>query len=243
MRADSARSRQWPSGPKLAILGHGRAGKDTAGGWLGLFTELRYVGSTSRVICPLIARERGISIREAWANRHNERMFWYEWANNYRKDDPAKIAKECLKEGDIVVGLRADYELEACRRADLFDLIVWVENPRVAPDPTVTFAAKDCDIVIVNDGDHSEFYGKLASLARFAGLTVHDWWTAWNGPTVDENGDWLGPLDNWDMSTGVLRRKEDPDNIQLARGRTARFPDEDTLRPEYDLSTLKRVSK
>lgn len=180
--------------PRIALLGNGRAGKDTAGGWLGLFTPLRYVGSTSRVICPLIAKDLGITPEEAWAGRHANRKYWYDWANEYRKDDATKLARACLESGDIVVGLRADYELAACTDVALFDLVVWVENPRVPPDPTVTFTSKDCDIIIVNDGELPAFYDKLRALCRFSRIHVDPRWNVWDGPTVDDDGNWLGPL-------------------------------------------------
>lgn len=180
--------------PKIALLGNGRAGKDTAGGWFGLFTPLQYVGSTSRVVCPMIAEELGISVEAAWRNRHEHRKFWYDWCNEYRKDDPSKIAKACLAQGDIVVGLRDIVELNACKAEDLFDLTVWVENPRVPNDSTVTFTKDDCDVIIENNGDYRQFYRKLMQLCRFSGIMVHHAARGFNGPTLDENGDWIGPI-------------------------------------------------
>lgn len=193
--------------PTIALLGNGRAGKDTAGGWFGLFTDLRYGGSTSRVICPLIAQELGISVVEAWNTRHQNRQYWYTWANAYRKDDPSRIAKHCLADCDVVVGLRDIVELNACNAEKLFDLTVWIDNPRVPPDPTVTFTAHDCDIILENHGDLSQFYAKLTKLATYTGLSVHPWAASWTGPTLDEKGDWLGPLTLW--------RRDEAGNFQL----------------------------
>lgn len=158
---------------KLAILGNGRAGKDTCGAWFGEHTNLKYVGSTSEVVCPLIAQELGISPEEAWNSRHNNRQFWYEWCNEYRKEDPAKLAKYCLSRGDMVVGLRDKIELYACKEEDLFDLIIWVDRD-VPEDKTVTFSREDCDIMISNRGSFEELYGKLARLAKSLGLDSKD---------------------------------------------------------------------
>lgn len=163
---------QGPYIPKLAILGNGRAGKDTCGAWLGTHTLLRYVGSTSQVICPLIAKELGISEQEAWDTRHQNRKFWYDFANKYRIDDPTKLAKHCLKTGDMVVGLRDKVELQACKDAGLFDLIIWVERDTAVADPTVTFCRSDCDIIVENSGSFDELYHRLARLVSFAGLQV-----------------------------------------------------------------------
>jgi hypothetical protein len=179
---------------KIALLGYGRAGKDTAGGWFGLFTPLLYVGSTSRVVCPMIAAEMGLSVEEAWKTRHQYRQFWYNWCNEYRKDDPTKIARACLVQGDIVVGLRDKVELEACKAAGLFDLVVWVHSDKVPYDSTVTFTKDDCDVIIENNGNYKQFYDRLMHLCRFSSIMVHEAAKVFDGPTLNENGDWLGPL-------------------------------------------------
>jgi hypothetical protein len=179
--------------PRIALVGYGRGGKDTAGGWLGLFTPLRYVGSTSRVVCPLIAKDLGLSVEEAWSQRHNHRRFWHHWCNEYRKDDPTKIARQCLENGDLVVGLRDIIELNACKEEKLFDLIVWVHNNRVEKDPTVTFTSDDCDVIVENNGTYVQFYEKLTRLCRFGGIMVYEAAREFDGPTLTDNGDWIGP--------------------------------------------------
>jgi hypothetical protein len=159
--------------PKIALLGMGRAGKDEAGKWFGKYTPLKYVGSTSMVICPMIAAERGMDVKECWKNRHQERMLWYSWANHFRRDNPAKLAQTCLEVGDLVIGMRDKLELQACKDIDLFDLIVWI-NRDVPDDPTVTFRREDCDIIIDNNESLDVFFTKLKRLAQFAGVPVSD---------------------------------------------------------------------
>jgi hypothetical protein len=105
--------------------------------------------------------------------RHKERKFWYEWANEYRKDDPAKLAKKCLEKGDMVIGLRDKLELQACKDANLFDLIIWIER-NVEPDPTVTFSRDDCDVIIDNNGTISQLQKKLSRLVNLDGVDVFD---------------------------------------------------------------------
>jgi len=158
----------------VAVLGYGRAGKDTAAMWLGMHVYgCHYVGSTSDVVNPLIARERGMTPEENWATRHQNRKFWYDWCNEFRKDDPTKIARATMETGgNIIVGLRDKAELEACRNAKLFGIVIWVDNPRVPPDPTVTFTRSDCDIVVDNDGSFAKFFSKLTRLFTFAGYDV-----------------------------------------------------------------------
>jgi hypothetical protein len=159
--------------PRLAILGYGRAGKDTMGIYLGMHTEHVYVGSTSDVVNPMIAKELGLSPEENWRRRHegNNRQFWYNWCNEYRKHDPSRLAQAVFNAGgSMVVGLRDKIELAACRDKQLFDLIVWIENPRVPADSTVTFTRDDCDIVITNESDLPRFFSKIAKFCDTAGI-------------------------------------------------------------------------
>lgn len=156
--------------PKIAIVGYGRAGKDTAGYFLSTITALRYTGSMSNVVCPLIAKEKGISAEEAWSKRHAERDYWKNWCDEYRKDDPTKIIRACLDVADIVVGVRGDLELYTAQASGLIHTTVWIGNPRVKVDPTVDFVEEDCDLTIYNDGDYAKFYRRLTNFARFAGL-------------------------------------------------------------------------
>jgi len=160
-----------PRLPRLAILGYGRAGKDEAGRWLGEHTDLRYAGSTSQVVCPLIAKDLGISEQEAWDTRHQNRIYWKDWCNNYGADDPAKLARYCLYRGDIVVGLRDKVELAAIKAEGLIDLYIWIDH-NVPVDPTVTFTVDDCDIVIRNHGTPGQLHEKLGRLAIAMGLDV-----------------------------------------------------------------------
>lgn len=158
--------------PKLMIVGYGRAGKDTAGEYLGTHSLLRYNGSTSNIVCPLIAEALGISPEEAWRTRHENRQFWYEWSNEYRKDDPAKLIKKSLEQADLVIGVRDMREIKAAREQKLVNLIIWVDSNRVPKDPTVGFTKDDADLIIQNNDDIDSFYDKLERFARTALLYV-----------------------------------------------------------------------
>jgi hypothetical protein len=155
--------------PKLLIIGMGRSGKDTAGEWFGKHTILRYAGSSSNNVCPLIAKELGISEKEAWETRHENRMFWYNFANGLRKDDPNALTRLCLEKGDLVIGLRDKFEVESAQRDGYVDLTIWIERD-VPKDPTVTFDKSAADIIIENNGTLGQFYDKLESLAFCLGV-------------------------------------------------------------------------
>jgi hypothetical protein len=137
------------------------------------------------VICPLIAAERNVTPEHAWVRRHRERKFWYDWANEYRKDDPAKLAKKCLEHGDMVIGLRDKLELQACKDANLFDLIVWIHRD-VPKDPTVTFEAADCHITLDNTRSKRDLYAKLEKLCYLFGVPVY----AYPDPQKNKLPDW-----------------------------------------------------
>ena len=155
--------------PILAIVGHGRAGKDSAAEWLRDHTKLRFKGGCSYTGCQYVADKLGISWHEAWRTRHERRMEWYTLLNEYREADPAKLIKDCLVHSDIVCGVRDGKELHAAKQEGLLDLIVWVDRP-VPIDPTVTFTIDDADVIIRNYGSFGTFYSRLKRFARTLGV-------------------------------------------------------------------------
>lgn len=121
---------------------------------------------------PLVAEARGESPEKAWAERHANREWWYLFCNEYRKNDPARIVKDCLKHSDIICGVRDGFELKAAVDQKLIDLTIWVHSPRVRVDSTVTYQEKDCDLTIDNSGSIEDLYRKLERLAISLGIPV-----------------------------------------------------------------------
>ena len=156
--------------PKLAIVGYGRSGKDTAGIFLAKITDLKYNGSTSNVALPYIAKELNLPEEKVWAARHANKDYWKKWADEFRKDDPTRLTYEASLHADMIIGIRGKEELLATQAAGLVALTLWIENPRVPVDTTVDFDQSYADVVICNDADYSAFYRRLANFARFAGL-------------------------------------------------------------------------
>lgn len=159
--------------PKIAICGHGQAGKDTAARILTLLTPLRLGRTTSEVIAPHRAAELGISVDEAFAQRHTERDIWYELGNRLRAHDAAYLVRETLRDGEICVGIRDPEELLAARREGLIDITLWIDRD-VAPDPTMKFGPENCEVVIPNRQGLFELERRLEAVARFAGLLKED---------------------------------------------------------------------
>ena len=152
--------------PTVMFGGFSRAGKDTAGKFLGQVSLLRYIGSLSWVGKGVVASALGLCEQEAWDTRHQHREEWYRILNEYRRSDHARLVKDSLMLGEIVVGLRDRDELSECRRQNLLTHTVWIDNPRVAKDPTTTYGPEDCDLVIANDSSIEDFHRKLLSFFR-----------------------------------------------------------------------------
>lgn len=157
---------------RILVVGHGRAGKDTACEYLASITTLRFAGSTSRYLARHVAARLGVPEGEAYRTRHRDRNLWHRVGNEVRRQDPALLVRESPAHADIVGGVRDLEEIAACRQENLVDLIVWVANERAPRDSTVTFGERDCDIAIPNHWTLEEFRRRLLVLARFAGLPM-----------------------------------------------------------------------
>lgn len=155
----------------VAVVGHGRSGKDTAAEFLGQLTGLRYVGSTSWIGLDYMASRLGLCPMTAWETRHAHRVRWKQYLDEYRADDPAKLVRLSLERGEIVSGIRDRCELVAAREHGLVRHIVWIQRD-VPVDPTVTFTMQDCDWVIRNDADLDTFRARVAFWAGSVGLPI-----------------------------------------------------------------------
>lgn len=87
--------------PRIALVGNGRAGKDTAVEWLRDNTNLRHWGSTSETMLPLVALVRGEPMKACFEQRHQHRMFWKTWCDNFRKGEAYDL-HAILNQGDNV---------------------------------------------------------------------------------------------------------------------------------------------
>lgn len=152
---------------KILFCGYGRAGKDEAAAYLAKITGLRYAGSFSWAALPYVAARLGQHPQVAWETRHQHRKQWYGYCNELRAGDPTILARLVLASGDITAGLRDKVELDAVKAAKLFDRIVWVDREGNPEDPTVTFAARDCDEYVINHGTLAQFHRTLEQFAEY----------------------------------------------------------------------------
>lgn len=154
--------------PSVAVVGMGRAGKDTAAEYMQQLhtTHLLPVKSSSLNALPFVAHMIGIDKEVAYAERHQHREFWIEACNQLRANDLTRLARWCFGVCDIAVGLRGGTEFAACKESGVVDLSVWVDNNRVPPDKTVEFTRDDCDVVLENHGDLKVFLGRVGRLSN-----------------------------------------------------------------------------
>lgn len=155
--------------PIIAIVGPSRAGKDTAAEYLRDHTTLRYLGGCSFTGCKHVAIKLNLSWKEAWRTRHERKDEWYKILNEYRKDDPTKLIRECLEHSDIVCGIRDYTEIIEAKFEKLIDLVIWI-NRNVASDSVLTFGPEVSDITIDNYDTFHSYYRKLTSLAKVLGV-------------------------------------------------------------------------
>lgn len=162
---------------KLAIVGPGGCGKDTAGEYLGRLTGLRYSAesSTSRALLQYVrqyAQELGCPISpsmsddETYANRRLERSLWWSAGRKLQaRFGETCLVRKALEKCDIVVGMRNLSELTTARREGLVDLVVWVERSGLT-DSTLDITYLDADMSVLNNGTMSDFCQSLDRTAH-----------------------------------------------------------------------------
>jgi cytidylate kinase len=157
---------------RVLVVGHSGAGKDTACRYLAEVTKLRFAGTTSVYLARYVAARLGVSVDQAYRSRHANRNLWHRVGNEVRRRDPGMLLRESLEHAEITGGVRGIEEIEVSRRERLVDLIVWIDNDRVAKGSTLTFSQEDCDVVVPNHGSMEEFHRSLLRLARLTGLPM-----------------------------------------------------------------------
>lgn len=165
---------------RLAICGPGKCGKDEAAKFLASITDLKYIGSTSYVALDFVweryqrmldressgLMELMVTKEKFFAARSQHRVFWAEMIDDYNRDDPARLYKDHVTNGSsFLVGIRRLRELRAAKKAGLFNLSIWIENPRAPQDASLDYSASDCDIVVYNNRSLNHLYYKLRRLA------------------------------------------------------------------------------
>jgi len=146
--------------PVLAFCGPSRCGKDTACQYLSDRYGYTFFGSNSRTVCPYIAASNGVSVEDAYNNRHQHREYWFEYCNYLRRNDPTLIVRMNLQNSDCISGIRGKPELEACLRLGIIDAAIWIDRD-VERDPTLEYGVESCTEILPNRSTELSFYEVL----------------------------------------------------------------------------------
>lgn len=169
-----------PPNLKLLVIGTGRHGKDTVCEYLADKYKLPFQSSSeymSEMFYPFLKDILGYtSPEECYADRHNCRALWYELISAYNRKDPTTLARGVLESNNIYCGMRSKIEVDACKQAGVFDLVIWVDaSDRVdyqEDESSCNVSKNDADIVITNNGTLEELYAKVDKLMKLIGSDV-----------------------------------------------------------------------
>lgn len=169
--------------PRILILGHGRHGKDLFADALRRQYGLKFSSSSYAAakifLFDKLKDEYGYkTFDECYEDRHNRRKEWYDAISEYNSDDKAFLAKKIMEKNDIYVGMRSSEEINACKKAGLFDTIIWVYRPGIALESADSFdiGIGHADFVVFNDGSIEDLDQKAADFMNFwiAGKRFHE---------------------------------------------------------------------
>lgn len=156
--------------PKILVLGWARHGKDTVAEILRDHYGFSFQSSShfcAEIVCRPRMAELGItydSLEDCYADRVNHRATWYEAIKAYNADDPARLAKGILEDGDLYVGMRSAYEFAEARK--LFDHIWWVDATARGLEPedrsSMDIDWEDSFRFINNGGTLEDLHNRIA---------------------------------------------------------------------------------
>jgi thymidylate synthase (FAD) len=142
--------------PKLLIIGHARHGKDTVAEMIedqmGLTFKSSSIFVGEKCVWPAWGKERYSTFDEMFEDRVSteNRIVWGNLISAYNTPNQARTAIEMLAEHDMYVGMRRIAEWQACKDANLFDYVIWVD----------ACSRKDLENVLSNEmtSNHADLY-------------------------------------------------------------------------------------
>lgn len=133
--------------PKILIVGPGRSGKDHLGKHIHENSEHTYGGSMSLYLTKYVAKEFGITEKQAYSLRHQHRERWFEIGNKIRENDWGLLQREALQQGNVIAGIRSFEEAVWACDGWCYEHIVWIQAD-VPVDPTLTFGYNDLAVML-----------------------------------------------------------------------------------------------
>ncbi|ANJ20831.1 thymidylate synthase [Roseobacter phage RD-1410Ws-07] len=159
--------------PRLLILGYARHGKDTVAEILRDLYGLNFMSSSEFVGRECLWDQWGkavySSFEEMFEDRVNNRELWMQMISAYNTPDKTRTASTMFERGyDMYVGMRRQDELDACRAAGTFDLVIWVDGSDRHPPETgsmdITQASAQPNYIVDNNGSLEDLYQAVAEL-------------------------------------------------------------------------------
>jgi thymidylate synthase (FAD) len=176
--------------PRILILGHARHGKDTVAQMISDRLGLKFSSSSEfvgrKAIWPYWGKERYDSFEAMFEDRVNYRSTWGDLIEAYNTPDASRTAREMLEEGnDMYVGLRRVREYSACMKAELFDVVIWVDGSKRHPDEpmdSMEMNVEHANLVIDNNGTEEDLSAQIDNLTRILVLSGYQF----PGPAEEE---------------------------------------------------------
>ena len=158
---------------KLLIIGHARHGKTEAAKILKRERGLQFQDSSKAAaeifLYDLLKDKYGYKdFEECYEDRVNHRQEWFENICLFNKEDPARLAKEIMKDADIYCGMRSNVEIQKCIEDKVFDHIINIYNPHLPKEESesfdIDFNALPQRYTIYNDSDLDTLKTRLMEL-------------------------------------------------------------------------------
>ena len=159
---------------KLLIIGDAQHGKDTVAALMKKELGLKFTSSSEfcckEFLFDILKDKYGYkTIEECFEDRVNHRAEWKQLISAYNTPDKTKLARKIFEENDMYVGLRDLSEFNACSEAELFDLIIWVQNDRVSEEPKDSMELNRglANIVLHNNGTKKDLEKTVKTLCEY----------------------------------------------------------------------------
>ena len=128
----------------LLIVGHARHGKTEAAKILKRERGLQFKDSSKAAaeifLYDKLKEKYGYKdFEECYEDRVNHREEWFNNICLFNKEDPARLAKEIMKDANIYCGMRSNREIQKCLEDNVFDHIVEVYNPHLPKESPESF--------------------------------------------------------------------------------------------------------
>ena len=128
----------------LLIIGYARHGKTTAAKILKREMGFRFKDSSKAAaeifLYDKLKEKYGYKdFEECYDDRVNHREEWFNNICLFNKEDPARLAKEIMKDANIYCGMRSNREIQKCLEDNVFDHIVEVYNPHLPKESSESF--------------------------------------------------------------------------------------------------------